>query len=196
MVDHINDVVDDLSNYGNWQEALCSANVTAHSSVMNYNIAVSGVVKNIADIYIANRQGPLRNVTIDQMRILTRTTARGTPSQYAIFGVDSNGNPNIRVRPIPTSQDDGSLFSILYYKKPSRYTTSDADTVIPFPARVVVLGTLAKTVLNENAGSPTPQYQMYFQEYLDLRRETLNRYNMDTGWSIQFRPDNYGRGRR
>lgn len=193
LVDHINDVVDDLSDFGNWMEALTTAKVTAHTSVRDYQIPVSAVVKNIGDVYISTRRGPLRCVDIDTMRIMTRVTSLGQPSQFCIFGTDSNGNPNIRVRPWPDSSQEGALFSILYYTKPPRYTTSDASTIIPFPARVVVLGTLARYTLRESGGAPTQQYVSYFQEYVSSRKEAFNRFRGDTGWDVSYKP---GRGTR
>jgi hypothetical protein len=196
LVDHINDVVSDLSDFGNWMECLVTANVTAHSSVSNYTINTSAVVKNIGDVYLSTRRGPLRAVDLDTMRVMTRTTARGQPSQFCVFGTDTNGNPNIRVRPEPDTAQEGALFSILYYEKPPRYSTGDASTVIPFPARVVVLGVLAHYTLRESGGAPTPMYQQYYQEYLQNRKESLNRFRGDTGWDVSFRPSRGNRWRR
>lgn len=196
LVAHINDIVSNLSDFGNWMEQLVTSNVTAQSSVMDYSIQTSAVIKNIGDIYIAGRKGPLNSVDIDTMRIMTRTTARGQPSQYCIFGTDSNGNPLIRVRPIPDSSQDGSLFSILYYIKPSIYTTSNASTIIPFPARVVVLGTLAAYTLRESGGAQTDMYTSFYNQYLDARRSALNRFNSYTGWDVSFTPGRTGRWRR
>lgn len=195
-VDFINDTVNDLSDYGNWQEVLATAKVTAVSGQRDYSIPTSAVVKNVGDIFLDTRRGPLRAVSVQDMRIMTRTTANGQPSQFCIFGTDTNGNPNIRVRPTPAQAEDGSLFSILYYIKPPKYTTSDAAVVIPFPARVVVLGTLARACLDESAGSPTVQYQSYWQDYLSSRKEALNRYNFATGWDVQFTPGNSTKFRR
>lgn len=188
MVDHVNDVVADLSDYGNWQEAITTAMITAVSGQRDYSIQTSAVVKNVEDIFFSQRRGPLRNVDIETMRILTRTTVNGQPTQFCIFGTDANANPNLRFRPTPGAAEDGGVFSVLYYVKPPLYTTSDVSVVIPFPSRVVVLGVLARYTLNESSGAPTPQYQQYFNEYLDLRREALNRFNYDTGWGLSFTP--------
>lgn len=192
-VDFINDIVADISDFGNWQETLTTAQVTAVSGQRDYQIQTSAVVKNIGDIFIANRRGPLRAVSIQDMRILTRTTSMGTPSQFCIFGTDTNGNPNIRVRPTPDSSMDGTLISVLYYTKPSIYKTTDGAVIIPFPARLVVTGTLAKALLDESSGEPTPQYQTYYQDYLSMRKEALNRFNSDTGWDVQFAPGRVSR---
>lgn len=190
MVDFINDICTELSDYGNWQEMLVSANISARVSVTDYTIPTSGNVKNIGDIYFTQRTGPLRHVTLEDMRILTRVTAVGIPTQYTVFGTDvSSGNPIIRVRPMPVSaQTVGGVFSVLYFQTPPRYTTSDSALVIPFPSRVVVLGVLAKAVLNESEGAMTDRYTKTYQDYLTARKEALNRFNGDSGWSVSFRP--------
>lgn len=197
LIDHINDTVDDLSDFGNWMETLTTAKVTAQVSVRDYVVETSGIIKNIGDVYISTRSGPLRSTNIQTMRIMTRTTSLGQPSQYCIFGVDSSsGQPIIRVRPTPDTSQDGSLFSILYYKKPSQYTISDSDTVIPFPARVVVLGVLARYTLRESGGAQTEMYQVYNQDYINGRKNALNRFNGDTGWDVSYAPAHRNRWRR
>lgn len=196
LVDHINDVVADLSDFGNWMEALTTAKVTAQSSVRDYTIPTSAVVKNIGDVYLSTKQGPLNSLDIQTMRILTRVTARGEPSQFCIFGTDSNGNPVIRVRPTPDTSQIGAMFSILYYVKPSIYTTADASVVIPFPARVVVLGTLAAFTLRESGGAPDDKFTMFNNQYQETRRTALNRFNSNTGWDVSFQPGLSYRRRR
>lgn len=196
LVAHLNDICADLSDFGNWMEQLATAKVTASTSVRDYYVHVSGVIKNIGDIYIDTRRGPLRSENIQTMRILTRTTSLGTPSQYCIFGVDPNGNPMIRVRPTPDASNQDALFSILYYLKPSIYTTNDAATLVPFPSRVCVAGVLARYTLRESGGSQSEMYQVYQQDYLEGRRNALNRFNSDTGWNVQFTPGRTNRWRR
>lgn len=196
MVDFLNDVCDDLSDFGNWQEMLVSSNVTCVSGRTDYSINTSANVKNIADIYFTQRSGPLRNITVEDMRIMTRTTVNGTPTQYTIFGTDSAANPNIRVRPKPLANNDGGLFSILYYLRPPTYTTADASTVVPFPGQIVTLGVLAKALLYESGGAPTDRYTNTYNTYLMGRKEALNRFNGDTGWSTSFTPSLVGRRRR
>lgn len=193
MVDFINDTCDDLSDFGNWQETLVSSNVTAVAGVSNYSINTSANIKNIGDIYFTQRTGPLRNITVEDMRILTRTTSQGTPTQFTVFGTDSNGNPNIRVRPQPTSAQDGGLFSIIYYIRAPLYTTSDPTAVIPFPGNLMVQGVLARVRLNESGGAPTDLYTRTQQEYEAARKEALNRFKGDTGWNVQFSPSVRGR---
>ena len=188
MVDFINDICDEISDFGDWQETLVTANITCVSGQTDYFVNTSANIKNIGDIYFSQRRGPLININIDEMRVLSRVTATGTPSQFTIFGTDINGNPNIRVRPKPAQSEDGGLFSILYYVRAPRYTTSDKDSIIPFPGKIVVLGVLAKAILNESGGSPTDHYSKTQSDYLSARKDALNRFNGDTGWDVSFTP--------
>src|SRR6185369_5043648 len=188
MVDFINDVCNDISDYGNWQETLVSAIITAVSGQVDYSVNTSANIKNIADLYFSQRRGPLIGITVDDMRVLTRVTAVGTPTQFTVFGTDSNGNPNIRVRPTPAQSEDGGLFSILFYTRPPLYTTADANSIIPFAARVVVLGVLAKAVLNESGGAMSDRYTQTYTDFLNARKQALNRFNSDTGWDVSFTP--------
>lgn len=196
MVDFVNDICVQLSDLGEWQEMLVSSNVTAVSGQRDYSIITSAQVKNIGDLYFSNKTGPLRHVTIRDMRIMTRVTATGQPTQYTIFGTDINGNPTIRVRPTPATSEDGQLFSVVYYIRTPVYTTADANTYIPFPGSVVVDGVLALATLNESGGSPTDHYQQLQEKYTTGRKEALNRFNGDSGWEINFSPSIQSRWRR
>lgn len=191
LVDFVNDVCNELSDCGNWQETMVSANVTAVAGQRDYTITTSANIKNIGDIYFitsSNTSGPLRHVTLEEMRSLTRSNATGVPRQFTAFETDSNGNPKLRTHPVATSAEHGGLFSLLFWQRPPQYTTADTATVIPFPARVMVLGVLAKQILNESGGAPTPRYQQTYQDYLLARKEALNRFAGDTGWNVSFRP--------
>lgn len=191
LVDFINDVCNELSDFGNWPEMLVSANVTAVAGTRDYTFSTSANIKNIGDIYFltsASRTGPLTHQTVEDMRILTRSSSTGVPRQFTLLDTDSNGNPRIRINPVPTSAEHGGLFSILRWDRPPRYTTADGALVVPFPARVVVLGVHAKHLLNESQGSPSPKYEQVYNEYLQARKEALNRFKGDTGWNVSFVP--------
>lgn len=195
-VDFINDVCNEMADAGDWQDMMVSANITAVSGRSDYSVTTSANIHHIADLYFSERKGPLSNVTIDDMRVMTRVTVTGTPTQYTIFGTDTNANPNIRVRPTPVAADDGGLFSVLYFIRAPLYTTADASTVIPYPSRVVVLGVLAKAILNESDGSPSDKYQIINQDYMNARKEGMQRFMGDTGWDVSFVPSLINRRRR
>jgi len=199
MVDYINDTCNDLSDFGNWQETVVSANIPVSSGVIDYSVSTSANIKNFGDIYLVvsgTRTGPMRYVRNDEMRLLQRSSASGEPRDFTLHGTDANGNPNIRVRPIPASAYNNAQFSTHYYTRPPRYTTSDASLVIPFPSRVIVQGCYARYLLNESGGSPTDKYTAAQSDYLSMRKEALNRFMGDTGYEIRFTPSSRYRRRR
>lgn len=196
MVDFVNNICNELLDFGDWQELLVSANVTAVSGQRDYSINTSANIKNIGDIFFSNRTGPVRHITIRDMRILTRVTSVGMPTQYTVFGTDDNGNPLLRVRPTPSESEDGQFFSIVYYIRPPNYTLADGDVLVPFPGNVMTNGVLALATLNESGGSPTDHYQSLQQDYIDSRKEALNRFNGDSGWNVDFSPSMQSRWRR
>lgn len=183
---YLNDVISDISDYGNWQEQYREAIVSVQASVRDY--AVSGVtVQNIDEVSISTRTASLRFIRLDRMRMLQRNNALGNPNQWSIKGVNGEGNPVITLDRWPTTNDTGYL-KIPYFIKPEAYTTADASAEIPFPSRVVVQGLLTKTILDESDGEPTGRYAANLQTYMHMLDEAYNRFNGDTGGTVYFRP--------
>jgi hypothetical protein len=183
---YLNDVVSDLSDYGNWQEQYREAIVSVQTSVRDY--AVSGVtVQNIEEVSISTRTAALRFIRLDQMRMLQRANNTGGPNQWSLKGTNSEGNPVITVDRWPTTNDTG-YFTIPYFLKPEVYTNADASAEVPFPGRVVVQGLLTKTILDESDGEPTSRYAANLQKFESMADEAYNRFNGDTGGTVYFRP--------
>ena len=117
-LDFLNDVVAEVVDFGDWDETLVTANTSCQSSAQDYTInypssASADVIKNVKDIFLGSGGTPLFMINQDQMRILSRVPRFGTPAQWSIFGADSNGNPIIRVTPIPVAgQGAGQVLSI------------------------------------------------------------------------------------
>lgn len=192
---YLNDVVSEVSDYGNWQETYTEVDVTAQSSVSDYSIPVSAVtvVQNIHEIVFNNQPGEMRLVDLDTIRRLQRTRSFGIPQQWAPVGTDANANPIFRVSPIPVSAQQGLLFNIALYQKPSFITTAQVTAIPPFPGKLMVQGLLCKVILDESDGEPTARYDREYSLYEDMLYESYNRYNGDSGSTIFFRP---ARGRR
>ena len=184
LLDLLNDVIDEVSDYGDWPQMFREVDVTASSSAGSYEVVVSSQVKNIYEIVWDNDVAPLEVRTIEDMRRLQRLASFGTPRQFAIVGV-SGVNPLFRVYPIPTT---AATFDIAYYKKPSLLGTTDVSAVPAFPSRVLVQGLYAKALLEENGGEPTREYQAAYGEYTNMRTESLNRFTADTGTDFYLVP--------
>lgn len=197
MLDYLNDVIDEMVDMGNWRELLLETVTTAVASIDTYslNVQTSVVVHSISDIYFGNKSASLVQISLEDMRRLTRQSIVGQPSQFTITGTDSNGNPTVQFRPMPDASQDGVTFNALVYQKPRLYTTSDANLIVPLPSRPIVIGLLAKCILDEEGGAPTVHYQQTYAEYVKATNECLQRYTTDTGYHTNFRPSGF-RGRR
>ena len=195
LLDFLNDVIDEISDFGDWQQMYREVDITAASSVGEYKIAVSADVHHVYEIVWGDDVAPLEVRTIEDIRRLQRLASFGTPRQFAIVGV-SGTSPKFRIYPIPTQaaidaeSSAGGVFDVAYYKKPRLFTavTADATAVPAFPKKVLVQGVYAKAILEENGGEPSPQYQVVYAEYERMRQEALNRFTTDTGTDIYITP--------
>ena len=188
---YLNDVVADLSDHGNWQELYREAIVSVVASVRDYG--VSGVVvQNINEVAISTRTAALPYRNLEDIRQLQRLNSTGAPNFWSIKGTNSEGNPIVTVDRWPTASDTG-YFNIGYYLKPPVYVTADGATTIPFPSRVVVQGLLTKTILDESDGEGGNRFAINNQIYEDMKQQSFNRFNGDTGGTTYFRPGRRGR---
>lgn len=184
----LNETVDECADFGRWQELYDEVLVTASSSVSQYTVAVSGLVANIEEISFQGETQALIVKDRQDIRRLQRLASYGIPRQYAVIDVNVSGYPIFRPYPIPGSNQNNKTFRVHYYIKPPLYTTSDGSTTPVFPANVLIKGTYAKALLDENGGEPTNQYQVAYAEYTRMRKEALNRFTGDTGMDTHFRP--------
>lgn len=191
----LNDVIAEISDYGDWNETLVSANVTTISSANDYSLSVpvSGsqvaVVKTIKDIYEGSAGVPLFFISQEEMRLIQRVVNYGPPRQYTVWGTDSNGNPVVRVNPVPSTTQGGvGYLSVRLHTQPPTYTTDDGDVVIPFTSRMVVQGLVAESILDEEGGSPTDHYSRERQIFDTMLKVDYNRFKADVGRYRRFVP--------
>jgi hypothetical protein len=126
MVDLLNDVINYVSDYGDWQEQRQEVIATASTSVFSYLVSTASPLKNIADVYFGTNQSRLRYVEIEDMRRFRQSGGTGTPRQWTINGVDNTttGNPLLEVYPQPGTNENNTTFNILVYVKPPLYIRS------------------------------------------------------------------------
>ena len=199
MIDYMNDVLTEVSDYGNWQEMYREESFTAQSSVADYVFDTSANVKNIFEINFGtppNQQiAAMRLVTLDDILRLNRVRSRGVPTQYAYVGVDNaaTGNPRVRVFPTPVTAQTSGTFNLAYYKKPAIVTAGDTSVLAPFPSRPLAQGLFAYVKKDEEKGDPTGNWVREYEIFKNMTNEAYNRFNGDTGSDTYFIPT---RGRR
>lgn len=197
MIDYMNDVLAEISDFGDWQEMYREESFACSSSVSDYVFNTSVATKNIHEIQFGTQIAPLWLVTLDDIRRLNRVRAFGVPTQWATVGVDNvtTGNPRVRVFPTPVTAQVSSVFNISYFKKPAIITTADTSSIPEFPSRMIAQGLLALTLKDEERGAPSPQWAQEYAIFQRMMEETYNRFNGDAGSDSFFIPPR-GRGGR
>lgn len=200
MIDYTNDILAEISDYGDWQEMYkeeAFAFVTANSSVSDYTFATSANVKNLHEIQFGTQIAPLWLVDLDTINRLNRVKAFGVPTQWGVIGMDNvtTGNPTVRVFPTPTTAQASANFNVKYYKKPAIITTAATSAITPFPTKLVTQGLLAYTLRDEERGNESQQWLQEYQIFQNNLRDTFNRYNGDMGSNTYFIPPRGRRGR-
>lgn len=193
LVDLLNDVIDELSDFGDWVQLRGSIDVSAVSGQSVYTVPVSGStesINRIEEVRVSGRTpalDPFNSIT--EYRQLNSLRSRGRPVKFVLTEEDSRGNPKIGIWPTPGASEDGLRMTVHFYLKPRRYIagTDDAET-LPIPGRLLVQGLLVKAILDESGGVSTPQHQVVLAEFERMKRQTINRFNADTGNEIRFVP--------
>ena len=184
LLNLLNEVIEEITDVGEWPQLFREQLVTAISSVDQYLFTpTSGNIKNIHEIGWANRSYPLQWISVEEMRQLRRGSraSTGAPIFAAIVGM-SGSDPFFRVHPVPITADVTTM-SVAYYKMPRLTVTADSTAAyIPvWPGSLLIQGLYAKALLDENDGVKTPEYAGAYQEFQRMLAEVYNRLGADTG---------------
>jgi hypothetical protein len=196
LVNIINDTVEDLCDFGRWNELQASAAVTMVCGQSVYDISTVSLgtakrfIHSIQEVYVSGRIASLEPISDkNEFRLLIRTGSIGTPSRYAVDGTDALSNPRLGLFPRPGSTYAGDDARVRFQILPPRYVPGDDDNVVmPFPGRVMVAGLHAGAILDESGGVQTDQYRQAQAKYFILRNNSLGRQTAKTGEFTRFQP--------
>lgn len=195
-VNLINDTIEDLCDYGTWNELQASAAVAMVCGQSVYTIPTTALVTakrfihSIQEVYVSGRIASLEPIADkNEFRLLTRTQSIGTPSRYTVDGTDADGNPRLGLFPRPGTTYDGNAAHVRFQVLPPRYEAgNDDNVVVPFPGRVMVSGLHAAAILDESGGVQTDQYKAAQGKFFVLRNNSLGRQTAKTGEFTRFQP--------
>jgi hypothetical protein len=195
MVDFLNDVVTEISDFGMWNETISTATLPLVVGQRDYSFSAVLSVKTIKDVFLTSTSAALPFINQEEMRLLYRQSNSGQPRQWTIFGVDANANPIVRVYPTPDDSAAGTTLDVFYQANATKYTTATpTNTYINFPARMVVQGLLAQCILDEEGGSASDHYSQERLKFESLLKETFNRFKGDVSYGRRFIPSLRWRG--
>ena len=179
----INDAKRQVEDSYTWNAL--SETLTVSTSANLFNYVLTGIGQRFKVIDVINSQSDwfLNYETtrkMDELFLNSGTVLIGAPDRYNFNGVDSNGDTQVDLYPIP----DGVYNIYFNVIKPQAEFTS-ASTQIKIPAEPVIFLAYAKA-LNErgedNGVNSVEAYEIYRQSLADHISAEANRYPEELVW--------------
>lgn len=180
---YINDAKRQVEDAYNWNALSETLTVTTSATLFNYVLTGIGQRFRVLDVINEQDNRFLFNETSGKMNELflnITPVVTGPPDRYNFNGVDSNGDTQVDLYPIP----DG-VYSIYFNViKPQVPLSANADT-LKIPSEPVVFLAYSKALLErgEDSGITSAEaYQLYLQSLADHISAEANRYPDELTW--------------
>ena len=179
----INDAKRQVEDAYTWNALSETLTVTTSANLFNYVLTGIGQRFKVIDVINSQSDWFLNYETtrkMDELFLNSGTVLVGAPDRYNFNGVDSNGDTQVDLYPIPDGVYD-IYFNVI---KPQAEFTS-ASTQIKIPAEPVIFLAYAKA-LNErgedNGLNSVEAYDLYRQSLSDHIAAEANRYPEELIW--------------
>ncbi len=179
----INDAKRQVEDSYTWNALSETLTVTTSANLFNYVLTGIGQRFKVIDVINSESDWFLNYETtrkMDELFLNSGTVLVGAPDRYNFNGVDSNGDTQVDLYPIP----DGVYNIYFNVIKPQAEFTADA-TQIKVPSEPVIFLAYAKA-LNErgedNGLNSVEAYELYRQSLSDHIAAEANRYPEELVW--------------
>ena len=179
----INDAKRQVEDSYTWNALSETLTVTTSANLFNYVLTGIGQRFKVIDVINSQSDWFLNYETtrkMDELFLNSGTVLVGAPDRYNFNGVDSNGDTQVDLYPIPDGVYD-IYFNVI---KPQAEFTA-ASTQIKVPAEPVIFLAYAKA-LNErgedNGVNSVEAYELYRQSLSDHIAAEANRYPEELIW--------------
>lgn len=163
IADLVNEVKRDVENSWNWSALRTTLTATTSNDLFNYVLDGAGtrfkvldVINDTTNIYMDSRSGPWFDA-----QFLMATVQKGAPAYYNFNGVDSNGDTQVDVFPIPDGIYDLRFNVIL----PQADLVNTTD-VLKIPAPLVIEGTIARAISERGEDGGFMEQEQRFRNML------------------------------
>ena len=178
----VNDSKRQVEDAYSWNALTETLSATTGADVFNYILVNSGQRFKVMDVLNDTTNMIMKNASSDQMNqwYILSPNQKGKPYYYNFNGVDSNGDTQVDVYPIP----DGVYNLRFNIFKPQATLTSDAD-VLYVPHEPVVYGAVARALAErgEDGGILSSEmYALYNQSLADAIAIESSRYVEEGEW--------------
>lgn len=178
----VNDAKRQCEDAYNWNALSETLSAVTTSSIFNYVLDGSGQRFRVVDVIDDTSNGMLELQTTGQMNkmFLIQTAQNGAPKYYNFNGVDSNGDTQVDLYPIP----DGVYNIRFNIIKPQLPLAADTDTIL-IPAEPVIFNAVARAIAErgEDGGmASSEQYALFKQSLGDAIALESGRYLEEEIW--------------
>jgi hypothetical protein len=180
----VNDAKRQVEDSYDWNALTTTLTASTTDGVFNYTLVGTGSRFKLIEIYNNTNRYHLESrdgISMTQSFLSSATPQKGPPNYYNFNGVDSNGDTQVDLFPIP----DGvySIFFNIY--QPQAEMTTDAATMI-VPKEPVILLALARSLVErgEDGGLTNSEaYGMFKSALADYIAIEQSRYNELDSWN-------------
>lgn len=179
----VNDAKRQCEDAYNWNAI--STTLTAYTTpgLFNYVLTGSGQRFRIVDVVDNTNKCFLKMATTSQMNqyFLTQSSNNDMPKYYNFNGVDSNGDTQVDLYPIP----NGSYQLSFNIVKPSVPLSADSD-IITIPSEPIIFNAVARAIAErgEDGGmASSEQYALFKQSLADAIALESGRYAEEDSWT-------------
>jgi hypothetical protein len=156
----VNDAKRECADAYDWDAFNTSVTVsTAASQYTGYSLTGAGTRFKVVNVIDITKYGQLFPTTVDaiERRVFSTSSPQSAdPSEYAFKGVDTNGDSQFMLWPIPVGVNS-IRFSLIV---PETDFTSDSDTT-KLPKEPIVLGALARALVERGEDSGLTSSECY-----------------------------------
>jgi len=160
----VKEAVDEVETAWSWNSLNTTVPLTLVGGTHTYSLSDLGDSFIINSVWNDTKNYPINfPVTSDYINNQFGSTTSNAPSACGIYGVDTNGDPQLRFYPTPTDADSVTV----YVKRNSIYTGADSDEIL-CPWEPVYLCTLWKAISErgEDGGLNLEEAYMNYQNIL------------------------------
>jgi hypothetical protein len=180
----VNDALRQVEDAYNWNALSETITVVTANQVFNYVLTGIGQRFRVIDVINQESDSFLNLETTNKMNELffnQGTVKTGPPDRYNFNGVDSNGDTQVDLYPIP-DQVYNIYFNVI---KPTDGLTASSDAIV-IPSEPVIFLAYSKALLErgEDSGVTSNEaYQLYLQSLSDHIAAEANRYPDEITWN-------------
>jgi len=154
----------EIENAWNWKALRNTFTITTVEDIFNWKLEDSGTRFRVLDAYNATTKSWINlrpTEWMDEAFAFTDTLTKGAPQNYAFNGVDSNGDTQVDLFPVPDKEYIIRINAVI----------PQVDLVLPadvplIPAQLIIEGTIARAISERGEDGGMQDQELRYQRLL------------------------------